>query len=148
MRAWIPALEGTWTGRGRGEYPTIEPFEYTETVTLERLADKPILAYRQRTSAPDGEALHAESGYYRFDGDAVELVVAQPTGVVEVHAGRAENGRIDLELVEMATSPTAVDVTGVRRSLALDGDVLRYEVHMAAVGHELTFHLEAELRRR
>lgn len=148
MHEWMRALEGTWTGTGHGEYPTIESFEYEETVTLERLADKPILTYGQRTRSPDGRPLHAESGYFRFGDDSVELVLAQPTGIVEIHSGRVDDGRLDLRLASMATSPSAVEVTDVRRSLVVDGDVLDYELSMAAVGHGLTFHLGARLHRR
>ena len=149
MRERIGELTGTWAGTGRGEYPTIDPFRYDETVVLEPLPGKPILAYTQRTRSPAGEPLHAESGFFRFvEGGEVELVLAQPTGIVEVHTGRMEGPRLDLQLVTMATTASAVDVTDVRRSWELTGDVLRYELHMAAVGQGLTFHLEAELHRR
>lgn len=148
MSAHIGLLEGTWSGTGRGDYPTIEAFTYEETINLDRLPGKPILAYTQRTRSPEGEPLHAESGYLRFDGDGVELVVAQPTGIVEVHAGTITDGTLDLYLRSMSRTPSAVEVTDVRRSLRVSGDVLDYELHMAAVGHDLIFHLEAELHRR
>lgn len=143
----LQALAGTWEGTGRGEYPTIDGFDYHETVRLERLADKPLLAYTQRTRAPDGGPLHAESGFYRFVDEAVELVIAQPTGIVEVHRGTWDGNRLDLDPVELATSPSAVDVSEVRRSIQVDGDVMSYELQMAAVGEPLTLHLTATLHR-
>lgn len=144
----LERLQGTWEGDGRGEYPTIEDFTYHETVTLAPLPDKPVLAYTQRTRSPDGRALHAESGYYRFDEQGrVELVIAQPTGIVEVHEGSFDGSRIVFHQVGLASAPTAVEVTGVRRTIAVSDDVLSYTLDMAAVGQPMTFHLEAHLQR-
>lgn len=140
--------EGTWEGEGRGEYPTIEDFTYSETVTLSRLADKPVLAYTQRTRSPEGKPLHAETGYYRFGQDKVELLIAQPTGIVEVHEGSFEGNRILFHQVGLASAPTAVEVEEVRRTIEVDGDALSYTLDMAAVGQPMTFHLEARLLRQ
>jgi len=41
-------LAGTWTGEGRGEYPTVQSFDYRETLIFTRRDDKS-LAYEQRT---------------------------------------------------------------------------------------------------
>ena len=148
MHAMIEGLEGTWKGEGRGEYPTIEGFTYSEEITLTRLAGKPILAYTQRTRSPEGKPLHAETGYYRFGDQAVELVIAQPTGIVEVHEGTFEGKRIVFHQVGIASTPTAVEVEEARRTLEVDGDVLTYTLDMAAVGQPMTFHLEARLLRQ
>lgn len=140
-------LLGTWRGRGRGDYPTIESFEYSEEVTFSHVG-KPFLHYSQKTKGDDGLPLHAETGYLRPVGDdRLEMVIAQPTGVTEIHEGRVHAGRVDLIAVEVGNSFTAKEVSAVRRSLDVNGDVLHYVLEMAAVGQDLQFHLEARLQR-
>lgn len=159
------ALVGTWAGEGSGDYPTIERFTYRETVTIAAVPDKPFLAYAQRTSQPDtGAPMHTEVGYLRFppataatDGDdathrRVELTIAQPTGVTECHEGTLElteaGSVIDLTTTSVGRTPSAKEVTSVRRRLMFDGDALTYELWMAAVGQAETLHLRAELHRQ
>lgn len=141
-------LLGTWRGEGRGEYPTIEPFTYAEEVVFGSVPGKPFVTYLQRTRGPDELPLHAESGYLRSPGPGtVELVVAQPTGIAEVHAGTLDGTTLALRSVGVLLTPSAKPVHAVSRTVAVDGDRLRYRLDMAAVGQDLQFHLEAELRR-
>lgn len=144
--AW---LVGTWSGEGRGEYPTIEPFEYLETVTFAHVG-KPFLAYQQRTRSPEGAPMHAESGYLRCPGggDQIEWLVTMPTGHVEVAEGAIADRSIRLRTTLVVATPSAKAVTELERDLELDGDVLRYDLRMAAVGQPLTHHLTAQLRRQ
>jgi len=44
----LDILEGTWTGEGRGQFPTVTSFDYRETLTFTR-RDEKTLAYEQRT---------------------------------------------------------------------------------------------------
>jgi THAP4-like, heme-binding beta-barrel domain len=141
-------LLGEWRGEGRGEYPTIEDFGYREEVVFGHVG-KPFVSYTQRTWAlDDGRPLHSEAGYLRPQpGGRVELVLAQPAGLVEVDEGAVRDGHVELTSTLIARTPSAKEVTEVRRSLDVDGDVMRYQLEMAAVGQPRQFHLEAELHR-
>jgi hypothetical protein len=145
----LALLLGTWAGVGRGEYPTIEPFSYAEVVTFSHVG-KPFLAYAQRTQRlPDGLALHAESGFWRLPrAGRVEVVIAHPSGHVEITEGSFDGASFRLRSVTMARTGSAKEVTAIERDLDVDGDVLRCSLRMAAMGRPLAGHLSAELRRR
>lgn len=148
----LALLTGTWAGRGRGIYPTIATFEYLEEISFVDGGVKPFLAYGQRTkAADDGRPLHAESGYLRWASGVPEWIIASPTGVTEVHTGSLQlvDDGLDLLLqtTSMSASPTAKRVDSVERRLRLRGDVLEYELHMAAVGEPHQLHLTATLHR-
>jgi hypothetical protein len=140
-------LLGTWNGRGRGEYPTIEPFAYREIVSFTHVG-KPFVAYTQRTVADDdGRPLHSEVGYLRSPRQGwVELVVAHPTGVVEVNEGPLTGSSMRLRSSLVGATSTAKEVSVIERDLDFEPGVLRYSLRMAAVGQPLTHHLEARLQ--
>ena len=153
--AHVATLLGSWSGQGRGEYPTIDTFEYVETVTFGHVG-KPFLTYGQRTrelvDGVPGLPLHAESGYWRFPAPGrVEVVIVHPTGVTEIEEGTIaiDGGVTVIELASSSVglSSTAKSVTEIGRSFRIDGDQLDYTVRMAAVGLPLQHHLAASLHR-
>ena len=152
--ATLATLLGTWAGSGHGDYPTIDPFDYLEQVTFGHVG-KPFLTYGQRTRHPDtGQPMHAETGYVRpGDGPgAVELVIAQPTGITEAHTGTLEHDGdrlvLDLRCEAPGLTPTAKRVTAVRRRLVVTGDELAYDMWMAHGPTPETHHLAATLHRQ
>lgn len=149
--AALAPLLGTWTGRGSGDYPTIEPFGYLEEVTFGHVG-KPFLSYTQRTRSPEGAPLHAETGYLRVpSAGRAELVLAQPSGITEIDEGplRVDGDGLTMELTSQSVGRTssAKEVVAVRRSIRVAGDELTYTVDMAAVGRPLQHHLSATLHR-
>jgi hypothetical protein len=114
---------------------------------------KPFLAYRQATvNLGTGLPAHAEAGYWRPAGDGrVELVMAHPTGIVEIEEGTVEASDLGVELhlrsAAVACSTTAKSVVSLARDVQVAGDILRYELAMGAVGQPHQHHLSAALHR-
>jgi hypothetical protein len=144
----LAELLGEWQGEGEGRWLEGESFRYREWVSFGHNG-KPFVSYAQRTAArDDGRPMHAEAGYWRALPDgAVEVAMTHPIGVVEIETGRWEGNRLSLRTTSVDCSPTAKTVTGLRRDLEIDGDVLRYALQMATDGGDPRPHLTAELHR-
>ena len=143
-----PAIEplafllGTWRGTGTGHYPTIDDFSYGEEVVIGHVG-KPFLSYTQKAKV-DGAPSHAEMGYYR---PGPELLLAQPSGIVEILTGTLEGQVLHFEAILVHGTPTAKEVVSVERRIEVEGDIMRYDLSMGAVGQPHQHHLSAELRR-
>ena len=148
----LAVMVGEWHGSGVGHYPDIEEFEYLEEITFGHVG-KPFLTYSQRTKNPsDRQPLHSEQGFLRIiDDRTLEMVVAQPTGVVEVHNGfyaaNQDSCVMNLDSTQVVTTSTAKPVEQVRRVLRIEDDRLTYDLAMAAGGQPMHHHLEASLER-
>ncbi|WP_328389846.1 FABP family protein [Streptomyces sp. NBC_00400] len=155
LLAPVLGLLGTWAGRGRGEYPTLdEQFTYAQEVTFSH-DGRPFLHYEARAWLldADGAPLRPsarESGWWRLQPEGrVEALITQPTGIAEISVGRAADSTVDLSTHEVARTPTAKEVTATRRRYTLtDEDALTFVHDLAAVGQPLQHHLSAQLRRR
>jgi hypothetical protein len=141
-------LLGRWTGRGEGVWPPGDPFRYGEEMTFEHVGDA-FLLYSQRSwSLADGSPIHLERGFLRPGSEGrVELTLAHPLGLVEVAEGVRTATTIDLTATAIGRTATGSDVTGLRRRIGVDGNVLRYELWMTMGGGEETRHLGAALER-
>jgi hypothetical protein len=141
-------LLGSWKGEGKGEYPSIEPFSYGEEIEFSHNG-RPFLFYTQKTWNPaDGYPLHSEAGYMRPVADGrVELILAQPSGITEILAGTHSGSDIELTSTVVGVSPTAKQVSAVKRAISVAGSTLSYQLDMAAVGRDMSIHLQADLEK-
>jgi hypothetical protein len=147
-------LLGRWEGAGIGGYPTIESFRFGQEVSFSHNG-KPFLIYTSRTWRLDedgqiGAPLGTESGYWRpRPDDQVEVMLAHPTGIVEIYLGEISGTRIEMATDVVARTATAKEVTAGHRlyGLAGPGQDLAYAYDMAAMGQRLQPHLSAQLKR-
>jgi hypothetical protein len=146
-------LEGMWMGEGRGEFPGVTAFGYRETVIFTR-RDEKSLTYEQRTQKLYDEQTeylpsHTETGSIRILEDGkLELVSAQK-GRNEVLIGSIEHAgaafRIHFVSKSITNDPRMISS---RRTLEVEGDILRYEMAMHTTRVEqLTPHLSITLQR-
>jgi len=94
--------------------------------------------------------MHTETGYLRCPPtkpSAVELVVADPTGVTTVFEGTVKERTLTFESTSVSLTSTAKPVKSITRSLALQDGWLICDASMAAMGKPMEHHLHAELIR-
>jgi hypothetical protein len=150
-------LIGSWRGEGAGAVPGggAPDFPYVEELTIS-YDGSPWLSYTTRAVDPiDGTWLHSEHGWWRpqpADADGrvgVELVIVQPTGVVEVLVGELVEGpsgsHVELASDVVARTPTAPAVSADKRMYAVRGGKLMYAIDLATGEAGLVPHLAAAL---
>ena len=149
----LTLLEGTWTGEGRGQFPTVTSFDYRETLTFTR-RDEKTLAYEQRTKKRyEGQAewleSHWENGFIRtLENQDLELVSAQ-IGRSEVLIGSTESLdsmiRVHFVSKSITNDPRMVSTA---RTFELVDDTLHYEMEMQTTKvNQSTPHLKIGLQR-
>ena len=145
-------LLGRWEGAGIGGYPPIESFRFGQEITFSHNG-KPFLSYLSRTWRLDEEGqiglpLGTEAGYWRPQPDnQIEVMLAHPTGIVEIYLGEISGTRIEMATDVVARTGTAKEVTAGHRLYGLTGIDLAYAYDLAAVGQPLQPHLSAQLKR-
>jgi hypothetical protein len=145
-------LVGSWRGLGVVGYPTIEESRFEQEITFSH-DGRPFLAYESSAWLLDDDGSRVrpsgrESGFWRATGErALEVVLAHPTGIVEVYVGESTFGKIELATDVVARTSTAKDVTALKRLYGRVEDDLAYAIDMAAVGQPLQAHVSARLHR-
>lgn len=147
--AW---LVGRWEGAGVVGYPTIESRHFGQEIEVAH-DGRPFLSWTSRTWLLDEAGTRAglsgtETGYWRPlpDGE-VELLLAHPTGILEMYVGTVEPARVELRTDSVVRSRHAKEYSAAHRLYGLVNSNLMWVMDMAAVGHPLTSHVSAELRR-
>jgi hypothetical protein len=148
---------GVWRGRGGGEYPTIEGFGFAQEIRFSH-DGRPFLFYESRAwlLTDDGDPVRPafrEVGWWRpvlvdgKPGDELEVLLTNPTGVMELYVGRVDGVKIELATDAVVRTVTAKEVTAGQRLYGIVEGALLYAHEMAAVGRSLTPHLSAKLLR-
>lgn len=147
-------LVGEWSGTGRGEFPTIEPFEFLETLRFTS-DNRPFLHYEQKTKRRNSEQAdyvpsHWESGFIRLLPDGqVQLTSAQNGGRLEVLTGPLEQTDAGL-ILRLKSGAFLNDSRMIKdsRTITVEGDTLHYTQSMSTTAVPgLTSHVEATLKR-
>jgi hypothetical protein len=147
--AW---LVGRWEGAGVVGYPTIESANFGQEVEVSH-DGRPFLSWHSRSWLLDdaGEKvrpLATEVGFWRPQPEGeVELLLAHPTGIVEMYYGKAEPAKIELRTDSVVRSPNAKEYSAAHRLYGLVNSNLLWVMDMAAVGQPLQSHVSAELKR-
>ncbi len=133
----LAKLHGSWKGKGKGKFPTIDSFEYEEHLHFEVDLSYPLIHYEQKTVLlPSEEPSHWESGFIRvLDSGMIEISNSQDSGRVEVLQGTMKNlSNISLEYeMEFVSIVLANDsrLVNTRRVIKVTNNTLEYSKFMA-----------------
>lgn len=149
----VAFLLGHWQGNGRGDYPTIDAFEFGQEVAFAH-DGRAFLHYFSRTWLLDDEGVEVrplalETGFLRPQAEGgLELVLAHPTGYVEIYYGRSDGAKLELATDAVARTETAKEYAAGHRLYGLvEGDLL-WTFDMAAAGEQIQSHIWARLQRK
>ena len=148
--AW---LIGTWRGKGRGEYPNISGFQFAQEVSFNH-DGRAFLNYFSRSWIinENDEIVRpaaSEVGFWRVkENNVLEVLLAHNTGIAEGWVGVVKGAKIQLEMDQGYSSPTAKIVTAGSRLYGLVEGELFTSYDMAAQGQTLQAHLWSSLERQ
>jgi hypothetical protein len=128
----------------------VPPFTYRETLVIEAVPKRALLRITQWTTVGDSSELsHSEVAFMRLLPERrVELLIAIPSGYVEVHTGQLVHQVLELRLQTLAAAPSARPLRLVQRRMELTDGALHNTVGIAVHDEEVAAHVESWLRRR
>ena len=148
--AW---LVGSWRGKGRGEYPNVPGFQFAQEVSFNH-DGRPFLNYFSRSWIIDDnneiiKPAASEVGFWRVkENNVLEVILAHNTGIAEGWVGIVKGAKIQLEMDQGYSSPSAKIVTAGSRLYGLVEGELFTSYDMAAEGQTLQAHLWSSLERQ
>ena len=148
--AW---LIGTWRGKGRGEYPNLPRFQFAQEISFNH-DGRAFLNYFSRSWIIDenDEIIRpaaSEVGFWRVkESNVLEVLLAHNTGIAEGWVGVVKGAKIQLEMDQGYSSPSAKIVTAGSRLYGLVEGELFTSYDMAAQGQTLQAHLWSSLERQ
>jgi len=148
--AW---LVGSWRGKGRGEYPNVPGFQFAQEVSFNH-DGRPFLNYFSRSWIIDenNEIIRtaaSEVGFWRMkENNVLEVILAHNTGIAEGWVGIVKGAKIQLEMDQGYSAPSAKIVTAGSRLYGLVEGELFTSYDMAAEGQTLQAHLWSTLQRQ
>jgi len=135
--AW---MIGTWRGKGRGEYPTIDTFEYAHEVVFNH-DGRPFMTIVRPAAS--------ETGFWRVKpNNVLEVNISHSTGITEGWVGQFDGPKIQLVMDQGYSAPSAKIVTAGVRLYGLVAGELFFAYDMAAEGQELQAHIWSSLERQ
>ncbi|XP_005110633.1 mastermind-like protein 2 [Aplysia californica] len=142
--AW---LFGTWKAEtGKGQYPTISEFTYTEEAEFQPIPKKPIVEYKFYSYKTDGSMpLHRETGFIRVKPQTnhIAFVSAHNLGVVEIQEGDVQGQALTVETADLGRTSfnKPPEVKKTKRTLKRLGDELEHVMFMETENTSMTEHL-------
>lgn len=147
--AW---MLGSWAGAGVVGYPSMESRNFGQEIDVTH-DGRPFFMWTSRTWLLDADGnkekvAAVETGFWRpLPDDEVELLLAHPTGIVELYYGRTSPAKVEVQTDGVIRSPRAKEYTAAHRLYGYVNGNMMWVMDMAATGHELQSHVSAELRR-
>ncbi|XP_071798233.1 uncharacterized protein [Asterias amurensis] len=146
-------LLGHWDSfEANGEFPTIGPFTYRETLDVSHVGQPMLNFFSEAWDSKSSKPLHRESGFIRIKPGTKEVayICAQNIGLVDL-----EEGEVDGTSVTFATKflcrmsfAKEPETTEIKRTFCLKDDVLEQIVFMATKSTPtLTKHLHVKYRK-
>ena len=147
--AW---LVGKWRGKGHGEYPNMQKFEFAQEVVFSH-DKRPFLTYFSRSWITDaeGEIISpgaSETGFWRVKpGKILEVTIAHSSGSGEGWVGIYDGPKIQLAMDKSYSPPSTNPIDeGVRLYGLVEGQLF-FAYDVASGGYPLQAHLWSTLPR-